>query len=111
MALEQSHDWVKARGTEKPEEDIQPASEQEIEKARAIAMASHYLKDDTYTAEVIANGGVVSGPEGEIVLDLERFLDARERFLAYDQVKSLDPVYAQMAASRPRDKEIKETVH
>ncbi|MCR4325988.1 MAG: hypothetical protein NUV59_04305 [Patescibacteria group bacterium] len=111
MALEQSHDWVKARDTERLEDDAQPASEQEMEKAREIAEANPYLVDDSWTAEVISNGGMISDGGREVVVDLQKFLDARARFLAYDNVKTLEPVIAQIAASRPRDKEIDSTLH
>jgi hypothetical protein len=106
--LNSGHDWVKARSSESAETDVQAASAEEIAKAREIVEGDALLADDSWTEEVIADGGVVTveGTGEEVIVDLTKFLEARRNFLAFERVKSLDGVLAKIASSRPDDRDV-----
>ena len=113
MVLERKHDWVKARSSESAEQEIEPASPEEMAKAREFADSDALLSGDAWTEEVISDGGVVTieGTGEEVIVDLQKFLVARKNFLAFEQVKSLDPVMAQIVSSRPDDRDVAKALH
>ena len=114
MSLEpKHHEWVKARSSESPVAAIEPASSDEIARAREVVENDSILADDSWSEEVISNGGVVTfeSTKEEVVVDLEKFLKARRDFLTFERTKSLDSVLAQIAASRPDDRDVVQSLN
>lgn len=111
MSLEK-HDWVKGRSSESATGAIEPASSEEVARAMEMVKGDPILADDPWTAEVIANDGVVTIEKTglEVAVDLIKFIEARRAFIAYHRVTNLDPVLAQIAASRPDERDVVKTL-
>lgn len=82
-------DWVTGRGSEGfvPE----GAPEMDIEAAKGLVAEDELLRQDEYTAEVLASGGVIERNGEQIQLDLGNFLSARRNVLERAQLEQKDP--------------------
>ncbi len=95
MALEFSNHFEGKKQT--VDTEIEGATQEELDAAEAIVNGDPYLASDPQTEQILENDGiaVVEGVRRKI--NLPKFLEARRLFLAFERIKSVDPIETSLA--------------